>query len=199
MNSDDAPDIERIRPWLDEPAVWQEPSGHLRSDVLAALAREATASTVPSEPGAAPRSKARRGLRGWQSGLLVVAAAAATAIAVVRPWQGDDSPDWTQRLVAGPAGVGLPAALVSGWNEDAGTHLQIDVSGLPLAPDGAFYEIWMTAPDGRHVSAGTFRSGGVIDAWSGVRRGEFPRIWITLEPNDGDAALNGPAVLDTAE
>jgi hypothetical protein len=33
--------------------------------------------------------------------------------------------------------------------------------------------------------------------WSGVTEAEFPRIWITLEPNDGDQSLSGPAVLDT--
>jgi hypothetical protein len=60
------------------------------------------------------------------------------------------------------------------------------VEGLEPAPAGHYYEIWMTAPDGRHVSAGTFQGSGRVTASAGVRRSEFPRIWITLEEVGGD-------------
>ena len=55
----------------------------------------------------------------------------------------------------------------------------------------------MTSPSGQHVSAGTFREAGRIEAWSGVRRSDFPRIWNTLEPDDGDERLSGVTIADT--
>lgn len=89
------------------------------------------------------------------------------------------------------------SARVSGWNMDYGTKMMIEVAGLdPTGPD-AYYEIWLTAPDGRHVSAGTFRMSGRFEVMAGVRRSEFPRIWITLEPADDDPAPNPQTVLDT--
>ena len=72
-----------------------------------------------------------------------------------------------------------------------GTHLQLDVDGLAPAGPNEYYTIWMTSDDGQHVPAGTFRESGQIEAWSGVKRSDFPRIWITLEPDDGDERLTG--------
>jgi hypothetical protein len=121
-----------------------------------------------------------------------VAAVLLATVAVVRI----NAPDWQTTLVATELAPGA-TAVVSGWNTATGTRLEIDVSGVPEVGPDSYYEIWMTAPDRRHVSAGTFRGPGHVYAWSGVTRAEFPRIWITLEPTDGDESLSGETVLDT--
>jgi hypothetical protein len=105
-------------------------------------------------------------------------------------------PDWRLDLVATEKAPAATAEVV-GWNTDTGTRMEIIISGLNPAPSGFYYEIWMTAPDRRHVSAGTFRGSGTVSVWSAVSRAEFPRLWITLEPADGDTAISGETVLDS--
>jgi len=89
------------------------------------------------------------------------------------------------------------AASVGGWNTDTGTRIPITSEGVDYLAGVGFYEPWMTSPDDEHVSAGTFRSTGTIDAWSAVRRADFPRLWITRESFDGDPSPSGDTVLDT--
>ncbi len=55
----------------------------------------------------------------------------------------------------------------------------------------------MSSDSGEHVPAGTFRESGQIESWAGVTRADFPRMWITLEPDDGDERLTGETVADT--
>jgi hypothetical protein len=107
-----------------------------------------------------------------------------------------DGADWELALRANDS---VPGAVVSvhGWNKGTGTRLRLDVEGLPPAGPSEYYAIWMTSIDGQHVPAGTFRESGRIEAWSGVTRADFPRIWITLEPDDGDERLSGATVVDT--
>ena len=107
-----------------------------------------------------------------------------------------DGADWELALYANAASPDAEV-LVHGWNTDNGTHLQLDVAGLAPAGPNEYYAIWMTSMDGQHVPAGTFRESGQIEAWSGVKRSDFPRIWITLEPDDGDERLTGATVADT--
>src|SRR5690606_28193477 len=106
-------------------------------------------------------------------------------------------PDWAMDLEAMPAAPGA-SARVRGWNMDHGTRMVFEVDGLdPTGPD-AYYEIWLTAPDGRHVSAGTFRMSGRFEVMAGVRRSDFPRIWITRERADDDPGPFSETVFDTA-
>ena len=93
-----------------------------------------------------------------------------------------------------------PAATstVAGWNENTGTRLLVTIEGLDPAPEGYLYEFWLS--DGPlHISAGSFTDSGEIDLWTGVRRGDFPRLWVTLEPIDEDESPSSLTVLDTGE
>jgi hypothetical protein len=74
----------------------------------------------------------------------------------------------------------------------------LDIRGIEDAPSGSYYEIWMTAPDGRHISAGTFSGSGRVTAFAGVRRADYPRIWITLETADDDLGPSPETYFDTA-
>jgi len=106
---------------------------------------------------------------------IVLLAGVATATAMLRP---NDDADWLIALAATTAHPDA-AASVRGWNTDTGTRIRITIEGVDDLAGVGLYEPWMTSPDDEHVSTGTFRSTGTIDAWSAVRRVDFPRVWIT--------------------
>ncbi|MGA7272691.1 MAG: anti-sigma factor [Acidimicrobiia bacterium] len=162
---------------LRDPLLWEDPPGDLEERVVAALAPE-------------PRHSRR--LRPWW----VAGAAAAVLILVVAMVASLNRPDWTVELVAGADAPGA-SAVVSGWNRGDGTRMVLDTSGLPGLGQHSYYEVWMTAPDGHHISAGTFSETGRVTVSAAVRRAEYPRIWVTREPDDGDPAPFPAVVLDT--
>jgi Anti-sigma-K factor rskA len=180
------PELDLLRARLGDPAVWEAPGADLRLQVVGAVVSAAH----PQRP-----SRWSRG-RWWMAGgaaALVLAVVVASLVVIQTP---ADGADWELSLytkTASPDAV----VLVHGWNTDTGTHLQVDVDGLAPAGPNEYYAIWMTSVDGRHVPAGTFTESGRIEAWSGVKRSDFPRIWITLEPADGDERLTGTTVADT--
>lgn len=165
---------------LGDPLMWEQPPARLEAAVLAAVAAE-------------PSPARRRRLSWWMmAGAAVLAAAVLTAV-----WL-SSRPDWVVELESGPAAA-RASGVVAGWNLEHGTRMVLDVSGLETTTSDAYYEVWLTAPDGRHVSAGTFRGAGRFEVVAGVRRADFPRIWITREPADDDPSPFPATVLDTPE
>ncbi len=163
---------------LSDPLTWEDPPGRLVEEVVQAVAGEAVVQ--------------RRRPRWWILGAAAVAVVSIIVAALT------DSSDWTVDLVAG-ATAPEASATVAGWNLDHGTRMVLKVSGLNPAEPGTYYELWLTAPDGRHVSAGTFRESGRIEVTAAVRRSEFPRLWVTHEPADDDTSPFGVTVLDTPD
>lgn len=172
--------LQRIRETLAEASMWEEPAPEL-AERIASLGRVAT--NQPRSPR-------------WVRRLVPLTAALATLLLAGALLITDRS-DWE----VGLRGVGDGAsasAVVSGWNEEEGTRLRIKVAGIEPSPPGHYYEIWLTSPDGLHVSAGTFRGDGEINASVGVRRADFPRLWITLESVDGDSGPSSNTYFDSA-
>jgi hypothetical protein len=172
-------DLDELVKQLGTDAMWIAPSPGLEDQIVAAL-----------EGSPAPEQGSRKLV--WMLG---VAAALIAVIAGSLTLIQNRQPDWEIALWA-TEGV-WATATVAGWNTPAGTRMVFSIDGLAPAADDEYYEIWMTGTDGRHVAAGTFRSAGTIESFAGVSRRDFPRIWITLEPNDGDEGIGGPTVLDT--
>lgn len=166
---------DRLQSILRSEAVWLEPSPEVEEGIRSL---------------AATRGRTRSKVRMWLPAavtLLVLLAGAALTF---------DRPDWQTELIA--TGLAPDAsALVSGWNEAEGTRLRFEIDGLPETPTDSYYEIWLTSDDGLHVSAGSFNGNGVLTAMVGVRRGDFPRIWITLEPIDDESYPSPDTMLDT--
>lgn len=178
---------------LADEAVWQPPSGDLESRVLADMAGGGADDRPVSLRPVAPAAESPIRRVAWLGAAAVSAAAVvALALAVLRP----GAPDWEVALVGGE-GPDQATATVTGWNTDAGTRMRLDATGLPVAPEGHLYEVWLSR-DGVHISAGSFRAGEAVEMWIGVRRSEFPRIWVTLEPIDEDPYPSTEVVLDTA-
>jgi hypothetical protein len=105
-------------------------------------------------------------------------------------------PDWTVQLEGGAAAP-VASALVSGWVEGEDTRMVIQMTDLQDAPEGFFYEVWLTASDGTHISAGTFNRADRQEFTVAVHRSDYPRIWITKEPEDDDPGPAPETVLDT--
>ena len=81
-----------------------------------------------------------------------------------------------------------------------GTVIDLDVSGLEPAPDGAFYHAWLRQEGdaGEGVSAGTFhlRGGdGQIELWAGVSPEQYPVITVTLQREGEGPESSGEVVL----
>lgn len=168
--------LEKLREQLADPLLWEEPSPELEQRIMAAI-------------GSDVRRSRRRVVE-----LVALLGVAAVLVSAVLWWR--SRPDWTIHLQ--PTALAPQAtAVVRGWNTEYGTRMVIDIQGLePLEPDG-YYEVWMSAHDGRRVSAGTFRAGGKVVVWGAYSRTDFPRIWVTYEPADGDPGPSGLTVLDT--
>ncbi len=79
-----------------------------------------------------------------------------------------------------------------------GTRIILDVTGLPPAPEGQYYEAWLRQSPEVGVSAGTFhlRGGdGAIELWAGVTMDDYPLITVTLQEEGAGAASSGRVVL----
>lgn len=173
-----------------------DPPTQLRDRVLAArrVAGEPLEPPAIEEesPGPAARDLAGRrwfGRLAWGgAGAMVGAAAALVLVMVGSPGVGPERIPLSGSALA-PAASG--SVLIEPLPEGS-VRLELAMSGLPRSDAGHFYELWLVG-DGGRVSAGTFRSDG-----SPIARGfttaadlaRYPRIGITLEPDDGDPAAS---------
>lgn len=177
--------LETTAALLREPTLWQEPDAAVEERVVAAISGEAGAThAVPV------RRQARMAIT--TAAAVIVLGVAGVVFALVGG--STAGPDWEVSIFA--AGPNDADGTVQGWNSNAGTRVRLDALGLAPAPAGSVYELWFSAAD-VHVSAGTFREATDVDLWVGVSRRAFPRIWVTIEPLDGDPAPSGQTVLDT--
>lgn len=179
-SADEPMDHERldlIREVLADASTWGEPPPQVADGLVAALAEEPV--PVPAE---APEQAAR-----WPVVAAVAGGIAAVAALVLSTVSVLDDERGT--LVA-MNGTELEA---SAWGEaavrptEAGWWISLDVTGLPPAPDGTYYEGWVWSDDGEGVSIGTFHLRGgdaPVVLWSGVPLAEYPAIWVTLERED---------------
>jgi len=81
---------------------------------------------------------------------------------------------------------------------DSGWWIQLDISDLPPAEEGTYYEGWVWNDDGDGVSIGTFHLRGgdeSVALWSGVDPSSYPAIWVTLEDEDGDPGASERIVM----
>lgn len=179
----DQPLIDRLRAVLASPSLWEEPSSDLGDRIVGSLQRRR-------------ESPDRIRVGRWVAAAAAVLVLAATGFGLMQ--LGSAAPDWTLDLAAVEP---LPnaVAVVDGWATDTGTRMVVEVTGIEKAPEGHYYEIWLTAPSGRHVSAGTFTGPGTVTAFAGVRRADFPRVWITLESVGGDLGPSSETYFDTPE
>ena len=189
---------------LARPDVWDEPPAGLEDAIVAAIATEASRAPLaspPVAPEAEPtslderRARRARSAAPWWLGAAAAAVLVVGGIALFGRGGDDDEPAFAGDLVElspSDAAVGASASAAV-TATPAGLKIVLDVDDLPGAPEGFFYEAWLSDGETR-VSAGTFhlREGdNPIALWAGVADPAFNKLSVTLEPLDGDAASSG--------
>ena len=130
----------------------------------------------------------------------LLAAAAAVAVigtVTVVAVTGDDDPDATTVALAGTDVEPNAEGQAEITSTPSGFEIQLDITGLPPAPAGAYYQAWLRN-DGDAVTIGTFhgRQGSDdIILWSGVDVADFPTLTVTLQQVGGGAESSGIVVL----
>jgi hypothetical protein len=171
------PYLDELRAALADPILWEAPAEETVDRVVADLAAKARSRPRPS--------------RRWR----VVAAATVVLVAGLGVWWTGRSPppDWEVRLV-GTELAPRASGLVQGWEWDSGTSVFIRIEGLAPAPEGHYYELWFAGERG-WVSAGTFWEAPGFELWAAASLEDYPRLGVTLEPEDGNPARTGDQVL----
>jgi Anti-sigma-K factor rskA len=186
----------RFRDLLADDAVWAEPSPTGVDDLLAAIHAESGGGTAAATPEARPRVPSRgRGRR------LVLVAAAAGVVAVagvvgilVRSADDGAGQDFD---VAGTELAPDASGVATVEETGSGVAIQLDVSGLPPAEPGTYYQAWVKGPDGL-VTVGTFHMRGGddhVELWSGVSLDRYPTLTVTLEEEGAGQGSSGRVVL----
>jgi Anti-sigma-K factor rskA len=189
----------RFRDLLADDAVWAEPSPTGVDDLLAAIQTE-SGGTVPAAPATTPAAHPRVPSRRRSRRLMLVAAAAGiVAVAgvvgiLVRSADDGAGQDFAvagTELAPNASGVGTVEETGSG------VSIELDVSGLPPAEPGTYYQAWVKGPDGL-VTVGTFHMRGGddhVDLWSGVPLDRYPTLTVTLQREGAGQESSGRVVL----
>jgi hypothetical protein len=107
--------------------------------------------------------------------------------------QGDD---YGHLELAGTSLAARAHADVELADTPSGAEFRLDVSGLPPAAPGTYYEGWLTGDRG-WISIGTFhlhRGTKDVVLWSGVELADYPEIAVTVQ-NEGDGAKSSGRVV----
>jgi Anti-sigma-K factor rskA len=185
----------RFRDLLADDAVWAEPSPTGVDDLLAAIEAE-SGGRVPAAPVARPRVPSRRRTRRL---MLVAAAAGVVAVAglvgiLVRSADDGGGQDFA---VAGTELAPEASGVATVEETGSGVAIELDVSGLPPAEPGTYYQAWVKGPGGL-VTVGTFHMRGGddhVDLWSGVPLDRYPTLTVTLQEEGAGQESSGRVVL----
>jgi hypothetical protein len=176
----------RIEELLADGNVWAQPPGEIEPALLAAITGE--------EIAVAPREKPNR--RSWWPVYAGVAAVAALILLLVfAPLGGEPDPGVAFALMGTGSATDARAEASVGPAE-AGWWIRLSVEGLDPAPEGSYYEGWLS--NGTDVvSVGTFhmRDGDSVVLWSGVPMTEFPELSVTLQEVSAEANRSADLVM----
>ncbi len=207
----------QLAAFLDDPAVWEEPSMEDEDAIVAAILAEtstagSTAPTIAPVPEAEPvLQQVRQPVTGelpdnvipisrsrrWLSSAAAGVAAAVMVIAGFAFVTRSEDPEGVLLALEGTDLAPSATAEASIAPLRSGTRIILDVSGLPPAEPGTYYEAWMRKDAAVGVSAGTFhlRGGdGAIELWSGVLPADYPLITVTIQ-NEAQSESSGVVVL----
>ena len=196
------------------------PPASLRNTVLEAIRADAnrtgnqtitrTAAIASVAPVTFERRSRWRGRRPFAAIAAAAAAVVVGALFTLAPGPGTSVAFATELVPApnspspGASGVAQLLKTKHGW------VMRLKVTGLTPNPTGAVYQCWYVGPsDGTEASpggvarqdriaVGTFRTkdGSIEVEWpTAADPKRYPKVGITLEPNDGNPLRSGPKVL----
>jgi len=189
----------RVRDLLGDESVWAEPASGGVEDLLAAIeAESAGRPAAGARPAPVPARRAaprRRRLIALSAAAAIVVVAGVVGILARAP---DD--DGREFDVAGTELAPEASAVATVEELGSGVAIELDVSGLPPAEPGTYYQAWVKGPEGL-VTVGTFhmRAGDDrVDLWSGVPVDRYPTLTVTLQEEGGGQESSGRVVLSGA-
>jgi len=205
--------------------MWAEPPADLEASVMAALRAESAGGTATAAPvaplsvvpprHAAPEApspadpiepvdelaaaRERRRLRRFSPRMLLAAAAVVAAAAVGTVWLTADRGGSDATIVALTGTPLEPDATGSAaiTSTPSGFEIVLDISDLPPAPAGTYYQAWLKNDAGA-VTIGTFhgREGSDdIVLWSGVDPAVYPTLTVTIQQEGAGPQSSGQVVL----
>ena len=195
LDDADQRDLDELKGFLSDPAMWAEPAGELEDARGRRDRRRAARSPGPRpRPASAPRPSAPAGIGGWPS--------APSRLPLPSWWlpssscRDDGSPSETLAAVLDPTDLVPDASGQATFTRtDSGWRIELDATGLPRLDDGRFYQAWLKGDDDVLVAIGTFNEGEDVVLWAGVSPVDFPTMTITEETADGDPSSSGRRVL----
>jgi Anti-sigma-K factor rskA, C-terminal len=211
MDSDERPRAlpDPILEILRQQELWVDPPADLEDRTLAGLRAERDNRPVPAvddlDTSPAPVvddlavARERRSRRRRWAALLVASAAAVVfgAVATVAI-TGTNEPESTVVTLAGTALEPTAAGRANIASMDSGFEIKLDISGLPPAPAGSYYQGWLRNGEGDAVTIGTFHGREGTDdiiLWSGVDIADYPTLTVTIQQEGAGAESSGQVVL----
>ncbi|MEM7285953.1 MAG: anti-sigma factor [Actinomycetota bacterium] len=183
-------EFDALASMLSSAAVWDDPAPEIEDQLVAEIADEIGARPrMPSAPGRADRRHLR--LIGAAAALFLV-----VGVGIALLVGGEDD-----TTVVALAGTELaPGASADAELEDlaSGLRVVLDVSDLPPAEPGTYYQGWVRNDDGQGITIGTFHMRGgdaEIELWAGVSSADYPIITVTIQEEGAGPASSGMVVL----
>lgn len=185
----DAERLDLLRDVLSREATWAEAPPEVADQLLASIESE-----TPPEPESTTRDRPS-----WLAPVAAVIGLAAVA-ALIAGLAGVFSPEADGQVVAIEGTDLHPEAIGQAEirETESGWWIRLDISDLPPASEGTYYEGWVWNDQGDGVSIGTFHLRGgdeSVALWSGVDPASYPAIWVTLEDEDGDPSASDRIVM----
>jgi hypothetical protein len=190
-----------VRQMLGAASVWADPPPDGLDGVLGRIRAERSAAEPPADvpvtvPGPAP-ARGRFGRR-------TLVAAAALVLLFLGGLAGWFAAGWAPNIgsqraeLAGTELVPGASAVARVRDTPSGVAISLDVSGLPPAAPGTYYEGWVKSPDGHRVSVGTFHLRGgdeTVELWAGVDVTRYSTLTVTIQKERAGEQASGKVVL----
>lgn len=174
----------RLENLLGRAEVWADPPADLEARIVDEI-------TTSDREGAHVVTGRRRWV--WASAVAAAAAVVLFVLFSTGAAEPDAAPAYA--LEATDLAPSVQGSVAIGPT-DAGWWLRLDLTGLPPAAAGTFYEGWVAGPQG-WVSVGTFhmREGHNVTLWSGVDLREYTSFAVTLQEEAGSHDPSGELML----
>ena len=185
----------RVRGYLSGSGMWAEPEPDMADRLVGLIGERAEeAAREQSSDTGSLRPLLLRPAAMWIGAAAVVALIALGAI-TLNATRSDD-PVGIDIVLQGTelaAGASADGSVIT---TDAGFAIRLEITGLPPAPAGTFYQGWVRGEAGS-VAIGTFhmRGNAPIGLWSGVEVSDYPTLNITLQDEGAGPESSGKIVL----
>lgn len=186
MTSDDRLPTE-IQQALEDDSVWQDPPGDLLARIEAQIEDESAAS----------------GASRWMWLVAAVFVVVAGTAAVINVFANDGGEPAAVIAIEGTDLAAEATGTADLFPTPNGWAIRFDVTGLPPAAEGTFYQGWVNNGT-ESVSVGTFHMRGdepaPVELWAGVDLTEYSKLNITLQEIGAGPASSGVLIMTgTAE